>query len=401
MKVYMLIQRAYKTELKPNQVQVVAFMRHCGTARFAYNWALRTQIKHYEATGKTLSWIDLNNLFNSIKREQYPWTYEVSKWCANNAIRNCGKAFDNFFRRLKQSGPLGFPKFKSKHRSKPSYTVSASILVKKSHVRLPKIGWIRLKQKGYIPTDAKISSVTVSQRAGRWFVSVQVEEPIDVAENQGAPIGLDLGIKTFIVGSDGARLESPKPLKASLKRLQRLSRQHSRKVKGSNNRRKSAARLGRLHYRIACQRADFLHKASHKFSTQHATVCIEDLNVKGMVKNRCLSRAISDAGWGEFCRMLGYKCNWYGSELRRIDRWYPSSKTCSACGFIVDELPLPIREWTCESCGTRHDRDHNAAKNILNQGTAGCAGTAPNGAKACGELPVAVLCEAGNIEKDG
>jgi len=396
----MQIQRGYKAELKPNQAQTAALVRHCGTARFVYNYALEERIKHYEATGKTLNWAEQDRLFNSIKREKFPWVYEVSKWCAQSAIKNCDTAFCNFFRRMKQGGPPCFPRFKSKHRSKPSYTIGGGIPIENDRVKLPKIGWVRLKRKGYIPTDAKINSVTVSQRADRWFVSVQVEEPIDVAENQGAPIGLDLGLHCFVVGSDGAKLESPKPLKASLKRLQRLSRRHSRKVKGSSNRRKSAQRLGRLHYRIACQRADFLHKASHGFSTRNSPVYTEDLNVKGMVKNHCLSRAISDAGWGEFVRQLGYKCKWYGSELRQVGRFYPSSKTCSACGLILDELPLSVREWTCESCGTQHDRDLNAARNILKQGTAGCAGTVPQGTNACGEKPVAALVEAGSPNQD-
>jgi len=367
-----LIQRGYKTELRPTVEQANQLARHCGVARFAFNWALGRKIEHYQATGKTLTYKEVDAEFNRRKPEEWPWAYETSKWAHGNAIRDCEKAFDNFFRRLKQGGPPGFPHFRSKHRSTPKYRVAGeAVKVEDDRIRLPVIGWVLLKRCGYLPTSGvKLLSATVSQRAGRWFVSVNVEKTIVAPENQGPAVGLDVGLKSFVVGSDGSRLDPPKFFVRSLKKLRRLSRQHSRKQKGSANRRKSADKLAKLHFRIACQRGDFLHKASHHYASNFGLVCIEDLHIKGMVRNRHLARAISDAGWGTFGVQLAYKCPWYGGKLVEADRWYKSSKTCSVCGEEIGELPLSIREWTCHKCGTHHDRDENASNNLREYGRA-------------------------------
>ena len=383
----MLIQRAYKTELRPTQAQRQEFIRTCGCARFAFNFALGRKIEHYEATGETLSYAAVDAEFNRLKKTDFTWANEVTKWAHGNAIRDCESAFKNFFRRLKNGEKPGFPKFKSRHKVTPKFRVAGEVLkVEKQRIRLPKIGWVRLKRLGYIPVvGVKLNSATVSQRAGRWFVSVQVEEDIAVPENQGPAVGIDLGLKSFAVGSDGSRLEPPKPLAKSMKKLQRLQRQASRKVNGSNNRAKANEKVAKLHFRVACQRADFLHKASHRYATFFGLVCIETLNVAGMVKNHCLSRSISDSGWSEFARQLGYKCQWYGSELVQADRFYPSTKTCSECGGVQTEMPLSVRKWTCP-CGAVHDRDGNAARNLMNYGRA--VVTARTGPK--GRTPVEI-----------
>ncbi len=365
----MLIQRSYKTELDPNNAQRTLFAKHAGTARFVYNWGLAKRIGEYKLTGKSSSGIDQHKQLNALKESEFPWMYEVSKCVAQEALRNLEKAFQNFFRNCKQGKKPGFPKFKSKHRSKQSFRFSYVNGVQIGSINLPKIGWVRLKERDYIPVDAKINSVTVSEKTGRWFVSVQVEEPIAVSENQGPAIGLDLGLKSFVVGSDGSFIPSPKFLNKSLKRLKRLSRRHSRKKKGSQNRKKSAKRLVKLHYRIANQRKNFLHKTSTRLAKTKSIIVVEDLNVKGIVRNHSLARSISDAGWSEFVRQLEYKCTWNGGKLVKIGRFFPSSKTCSNCGFVKEELKLSERTYQCESCGFALDRDLNAARNILKQGT--------------------------------
>jgi len=366
----MLIQKSYKAELSPTAEQRQQFAQHCGTARFAFNYALGRKIEHYETTGKSLSLYAVNAEFNAKKKAEFSWAYDVSKWSHEAGIRDCEKAFEHFFRGIKSGRKGGFPKFKSKHRSKAKYRVAGEdVSIEKYFIKLPKIGRVKFRRFGYVPTEGvKINSVTISERAGRWFASVQVEEDVAVTENQGGNIvGIDLGLNCFAVGSDGSRFESPKPLAKSLKKLRRLSRSLSRKQKGSNNRTKAKAKLAKLHFRISNQRADFIHKTSHYYASRFGTVCIEDLHVAGMLRNRHLSRAISDAGWGEFGRQVTYKTAWRGGRTIDVDQWYPSSKLCSECGDKRDKMSLSVRTWTCE-CGAVHDRDENASKNIENYG---------------------------------
>ncbi len=374
----MLILRAYKTELDPNNVQRTLLAKHAGAARFTWNWALNRRVEEYKLTGKSSNAIEQHRQLNAIKPTYFPWMYEVSKCAPQEALRDLDKAFRNFFAKRARH-----PRFKSKKCGLGGFRLTGSVAIEAGRIKLPRIGWLRLKESGYLPTDAKINSVTVKERAGRWFVSVQVEEQIAVTENQGSAIGLDLGLKSFVVGSDGLSLDSPKPLLRSLRRLQRLSRQHSRKQKGSMNRRKSAKRLAKLHYRIGCQRADFIHKATTKLTTTKSVIVVEDLNVSGMRKNRCLARSISDVGWSEFVRQLEYKAAWNGGKVIKAGRFYPSTKTCSTCGLVKDEMPLSERVYRCDGCGLVLDRDVNAARNLLSLST----GSSP-GFEACGDSPL-------------
>lgn len=374
----MLVLRAYKTELDPNNVQRTLLAKHAGAARFTWNWALNRRIEEYKLTGKSSNAIEQHRQLNALKPTDFPWMYEVSKCAPQEALRDLDKAFRNFFAKRAKH-----PRFKSKKRGLGGFRLTGSIAVEAGRIKLPRIGWLRLKESDYLPTDAKINSVTVKERAGRWFVSVQVEEQIAVSENQGPAIGLDLGLKSFVVGSDGSSLEAPKPLLRSLRRLQRLSRQHSRKQKGSMNRSKSAKRLAKLHYRIGCQRADFLHKATSELAKTKSVIVVEDLNVGGMLKNRCLARSISDAGWSEFVRQLEYKSAWNGGRVVKAGRFFPSTKTCSACGMVKDEMPLSERTYCCDGCGLVIDRDVNAARNLLSLST----GSSP-GFEACGDSPL-------------
>ena len=399
----LLIQRAYKAELRPTAEQVELLARHCGTARFAFNFALGRKIDHYEKTGKALPYREIDAEFNAKKRsgEEFEWANGVSKWSHQNAIRDCEKAFQNFFQGIKGGKKVGFPRFKSKHRSTPKYRVAGErVTVFADRIRLPKIGPVRLRRHDYIPTSGvKLNSATISQRAGRWFISVQVEETIEVPENQRQSfVGIDLGLVSFAVGSDGSRLDSPKPLARSLKKMRRLSRLLSRKKKGSNNRQKAKAKLAKLHFRIANQRSDFLHKSSDFYTKHFDVICIESLNVRGMVKNRHLGRSILDSSWGEFSRQVQYKSLWRGKDCIKADRWYPSSKTCSECGAVRDRLSLSLRSWVC-TCGAVHDRDENASKNLENYGRAAVNARTLEKSSTPAEMPMGVH-EAGMISVD-
>jgi putative transposase len=292
--------------------------------------------------------------------------YTVSKCAPQEALRHVDKAYDNFFRKVKlkkqgkYTGKLGFPQFKKKSKGIGSFRLTGTIKVFSDAIQLPRLGKLRLKEHDYVPVDAHILSATVSEQAGRWFVSIQVEEEQAERVNTATTaIGVDLGVHTLATCSDGATFANPCSLKQKLKRLQRAS---SRKQKGSKNREKSYKKLTMLHARIAHIRRDALHKLTTHVCKNHAWVAIEDLHVAGMLKNHHLAQAIADASMGEIKRQLTYKAEKFGTHVVVIDRFYPSSKTCSVCQFVLDELSLTIRSWECPNCFTRHDRDVNAAK---------------------------------------
>jgi len=372
----LIVLRAYKTELDLNNKQRTCLAKHAGTARFAYNWGLARKIEAYKAGRKTPTAIDLHRKLNALKKTDFPWMYEVSKCAPQEALRNLDKAFANFFHRvaLKKAGmftgKVGFPKFKSKKLGKGSFRLTGTIKVFEKSIQLPRLGRLRLKEHGYLPLQAKINSATVSEHAGRWFVSVQVEEEVEIKKAQGSPVGVDLGIKTMAVCSDSREFENPKALRKSLKKLRRAQRELSRRHYGGKNREKSRRKVARLHYRIANIRSDAIHKATSSIvaktkpkEQRPSVVVIEDLSVENLLKNHHLARAISDVGFFEFRRQVTYKTAWNGETLLLADRFFPSSKLCSACGEINDNLTLNDREWTCD-CGAIHDRDRNAAINL-------------------------------------
>lgn len=306
--------------------------------------------------------------------------YEVSKCSPHEALRDLDKAFDNFFRKCKLkkngkfNGNVGFPRFKSKKKGIGGFRLAGTIKVMNDRIQLPRLGKIRLKENGYLPMDAKILSASVKERAGRWYVSVQVEMEIpDAPARPDVVIGVDLGIKTLATCSNGEAFGNPRSLDRNLKKLQRLSRRVSRKKKDSKNRKKAAVRLASLHQRVANIRKDTLHKITTQLAKTKSKVVIEDLNVSGMIKNRCLSRAISGLGLFEFRRQLEYKGVWYGCEVQVADRFFPSSKRCCVCGCIKKDLSLSDRVYTCV-CGNKTDRDLNAAKNLEWLSTASSAG---------------------------
>ncbi len=385
----MKINQAYRYELKPNNKQVGLLFKHAGVARFAYNWGLARRIAQFnenEGKAKFVGLFEQHRQLNVLKQSEFPWMYEVSKCAPQEALRNLDRAFTNFWRARKVGRKVGFPKFK-KRGIHDSFGLTGTLRIFNNSVALPRLGEIRVKES----TDkfkGRILSATVSREADRWFTSFTVERERKILDdNNGGAVGIDLGLNSFAVIYDGNNTEqvyAPKPLKRKLKRLQRLSRLHSRKQKGSNNKKKSTLCLARLHRHIRNIRSDFLHKLSTSLAKTKSVVIIEDLYVKGMSHNRCLARAIADVGWGEFRRMLEYKTHWYGSQLVVIDRFAPSSKTCSECGAVNHTLTLGDRKWVCMSCGVLHERDENAAKNIHQFGMTVLSTERPSGSYACG-----------------
>lgn len=354
----------HKIELQPNTTQRIYFSRAAGTARFAYNWALARWKEEYEA-GRTPNEGKLRKELNSIKREQFPWMLEITKVAPQTAIKNVGVAFDRFFKKLGK-----YPQFKKKgindsfraDNGPQAKGANAAPVIGK-RVKLPKIGEVRMRES--LRFQGQVKSVTISRRADRWFaaIAVDTEELPHVRKNHGV-CGIDLGVKTLATFSDGTKVEGPKAHKAQLNRMRRLSRSLSRKQKGSANRRKAKAKLARLHARTTNIRTDALHKLTTETVLNNTVIGIEDLNVRGMVRNRRLARHVMDQSFYEFRRQLEYKARWYGSVVHVADRWFASTKTCSSCGEKNAGVVLGVDAWACPSCGVAHDRDENAAINL-------------------------------------
>lgn len=370
---------AHKIALAPNNAQATYFARACGVARFAYNWALVEWKRQYEAAKADPalpkpSQMALRRQLNAIKREQFPWMLEVTKNAPQMAIIQLGEAFNNFFKKRAR-----YPSFRKKGVHDRFTLTNDQFSVEGSRIRIPALGWVRMREP--LRFQGKITSATVSRVADRWFVSVAVETQdashLPQAENQGA-VGVDLGVKALATLSTGEVVHGPKALAMLLARLRRASRSLSRKVKGSANRKKARQRLARLHARIANVRQDGLHQLTSDLTRRFSTIVLEDLNVRGMVRNRHLARAVSDMGFAELRRQVEYKAAMRGGEVIFADRFYPSSKTCSACGHVLDVLLLSVREWACPDCGAHHDRDLNAAVNLKNL-------AASSAVAACGE----------------
>ena len=368
-----MINKAYRTELDPNKDQLTLLKKHAGCARFAYNWGLSKKIESYKETGKSTSCYDLQKELVKLKHTPeedggLPWLSEVSKCPPQAALRDLDTSYKNFFRSLKSNRRAGFPKWKKRHHRK--FRLYGCIHVDKhgTKVKLPRIGWVRLKEHGYLPTESstlKILAAHVSERAGRWFVSISVEQDIEGISPlpKTKVMGIDIGISCLMVTSDGTRYENRKALKNSSKALRVLNKAVSRKKKGSNNRSKARSNLARKHYQIFCQRSDTIHKATTDIIRKSSVIGIESLNVKGMMKNHKLAKSISDASFGEILRQLKYKALWNSVKVVEVDRFFPSSKTCSSCGDIKKDQTLSDRMFECD-CGLHIDRDLNAAINL-------------------------------------
>ena len=360
----MLQNKAYKFRLYPNKEQEIIFAKTFGCVRFIYNKMLGDKIKHYEETKQKL-----HNTPAQYKFE-FEWLKEVDSLALANAQMNLQTAYNNFFR----DKSVGFPKFKSKHKSSRSYTTNnqgGNIRIESRHIKLPKIGFVRIKQHRQIPDSQKIKSCTISQNpSGKYFVSILVEYEADILTlelNTDKAIGLDFDMKNLYTDNNGMRAEYPRYYRAMQNKLAIEQRKLSYCQKGSNNRNKQRLKVAKLHEKIANQRKDFLHKLSNQIANDYDIVCIEDLNVKAMGQCLNLGKSVSDNGWGMFTTFLNYKLKDKGKKLTKINKWFPSSKMCNACGILNNQLTLSDREWIC-NCGTHHDRDLNAAINIRNEG---------------------------------
>ena len=350
---------AHKIELKATNKQKTHFAKAAGVARFSYNWALNEWQKEY-AAGLKPSEVSLRRKLNTLKRKEFPWMLEVTKNAPQMAIIQLGQAFKNFFAKR-----ASYPQFRKKG-IRDRFTLSNDqFAVDASRIRIPHLGWVRMRES--LRFKGKILSATISRCADKWFVSINVEttRPISYTGNENqVAVGVDLGLASFATLSTGEIITGPKPHKAKLGRLKRLSKSLSRKQKGSANRSKARAKLAKLHYQIANIRKDAIHKLTTQISSNFSTIVIEDLHLKGILRNRRLSRSLSDMGLYEFRRQIEYKSVLKNKKLVIAGRWYASSKICSTCTMKNSGLTLSVREWECQHCGTKHHRDVNAAKNL-------------------------------------
>ena len=363
------MERAFNYRFYPTSEQESLLRRTLGCVRLVYNKALHERTQAWYERQERVGYEETSLLLTAWKkREELDFLNDVSSVPLQQGLRHLQSAFTNFF-----AGCAKYPNFKKKHLGGSAEFTKSAFKFKEGQVYLAKckeplaIRWSRQIPSGCVP-----SSVTVKlHRSGRWHISIRFDDPtIKPLPVNDKAIGIDLGISSLLITSDGNKVTNPKPLKKHYRKLRRLQKSLSRKQKGSNNRYKARVKLARVHQKITDTRGDHLHKLTTQLVRENQTVVVEDLAVKNMVKNRKLAQAISDASWGEITRQLEYKCQWYGRNYIEIDRWFPSSKRCSNCGHIVEKMPLNIRQWKCPECGSDHDRDINASKNILAAGLA-------------------------------
>jgi len=355
---------AHKIALDPTQKQRVYFAKAAGCDRFVWNLALEEWNRAY-AAGEKPNGAKIRKEFNQHWKHAFPWMEELHRDAHSEAFRRIQMAFNAFFADPKKTG---HPTFHRKGRKESFYVANDRIAFRGFAVRLPRIGVVKMREE--LRYHGKIMGAVVSRQADRWFISVHVDAGVIAKDRLSHHrVGVDVGIKHSIVLSTGEILVGPKPLAAYLKRLKRRSRKTSRRLLGSRRRNKASRILSRLYARIANIRNDWIHKLTTKLCRENQAVAIEDLHVKGMLRNRRLSRSISDMGWGEFRRQLEYKSKIYGTKLIIADRFFPSSRTCSQCGHVKESLSLAERVFRCDQCGFKIDRDHNAARNLIAWGT--------------------------------
>lgn len=354
----------YKFRIYPNKGQQELIEKTFGCCRFVYNQILDTKIKLYQNENKSLTYYDTCKMLPNLKQE-YEWLKEVDATALQNSLFNLDKAYKNFFEKRSR-----FPKFKSKKNSNCCYTTRqlASIKLFDKHIQVSKVGKIKCKFSKQV--EGKISLVTVRKTPSKkYYVSILVEkDEFKPFEKTGSVVGIDLGIKDFCITSDRLKYSNPNFLRKSEDQLIRCQRKLSRKSRGSNNYNKQRIKLAKIYEKISNQRTDFLQKLSTSLVKDYDIICTETLKVNNMLKNHNLAKSISDCSWSSFVNMLEYKSLWYDRDIRKIDTFYPSSKLCSNCGYKFEGLTLDIRAWTCPSCQTKHDRDVNAATNILYNG---------------------------------
>lgn len=371
-------QRAYKFRFTPTAAQRKQLAVEFGCARFVWNRCLDWRSTAWKERQEKHTYVSLNRQVTVWKKTEFPWLSDATAGCLTQALIDQDKAFKNFFEKRGQ-----YPRFKSKWDQQAVRYQLDQRHIKSTYsggefLKLPKLGFVKVRWSR-IPTGIPKMATVSKDPSGRYFVAFSCEEVVEALPLTGVALGLDLGIKDVVVASDGWKSGNPRHLKGQLKHLKRQQRFLARKQKGSNRRRRQRQRVARIHAKIAAMRQDFLHKTTTALVQRADVIALEDLNVKGMLKNHHLAGAIADVGMGEFRRQIEYKAAWAGRKVIVVDRWAPTSKTCSHCGSYQQKMPLSVREWTCPDCHARHDRDVNAANVILKFATAGNAGTDARG----------------------
>jgi putative transposase len=359
-------RKVYGFRVDPTAKQEGELARFAGARRFVFNWALERRKETYERDGKSISWSELSVELTELKNKpSCSWLKEIDSQLLQQALADCKRAFDNFFEKR-----AGFPKFKRKHSARQSFRIPQRVKLENGRVYIPKIGWVAIRQSQ--PCDLPLKSATFKREAtGKWRVSLVVEFDLPdlpkPAVRAETTIGIDVGFDRFATDSDGGVIENPRFFRKAERKIKRAGRRLSRKQKGSANRAKARRALAREHEKIANKRADFAHKFSTSVVKANSAIACETLNLKGMSRTR-LAKSVADAAHRETFRQIEYKARWRNRNFVFVDRWFPSSQLCSECGHRNQELSLSDRFWTCPACSVRHDRDHNAAKNVRDEG---------------------------------